>query len=119
MKSNMQVGLVVLVGLEDYFGSVNIMQKKVNDYMKRFPQVKQLRVYPCLGAKRYTAVFLLNNKRKVVHFGMKGGFTYLDGASEKKRNSYKARASKITNSEGMYTYRIPGTANSFSYWLLW
>lgn len=52
-------------------------------------------------------------------FGLSGSFTYADGASEQKRNAYRARASKMKNKQGEYTYKIPYTKNYLAYWLLW
>lgn len=56
---------------------------------------------------------------KIIHFADPNATTFIDGADEKKRKSYLARASKITNKEGKYTYKIPYTANYLSYHLLW
>jgi hypothetical protein len=90
------------------------------EYEKRFPQVKNLVLsVSTASGKRLTATFVLHGQKCMVHFGLKGAYTYSDGAPPEKRDSYKARASKITNAKGEYTYMIPGTANSFAYWLLW
>lgn len=89
-------------------------------YKKRFPQVANLILQPSrVGNKRLTAMFDIGGKRKMVNFGLRGAVTYADGASKKKRDSYRARASKIKNKKGQFTYLLPGTANSFAYWLLW
>ena len=50
------------------------------------------------------------------HFGAKNSQTFIEGASEQKRDSYRARASKITNKEGQYTYKIKYTPNFLAYW---
>jgi hypothetical protein len=56
---------------------------------------------------------------KIIHYGLKGSQTWIEGASEDKKNSYQARASKITNKNGEYTYKIRYTPNFLSYWTLW
>lgn len=89
-------------------------------YMKKFPKVKKLRLTESdRHGKRLKALFMLDGKKHTIHFGDFYSETYYDGASETKRRAYQARASKIKNKEGEFTYMIPGTANSFSYWLLW
>lgn len=96
------------------------IQANVSKYKQLFPQVKQLLVKPSNKKdKRLVATFILDGDIHTVHFGQKGAFTYADGATIKKRDSYRARASKITNADNQYTYNIPGTANSLSYYLLW
>jgi len=55
----------------------------------------------------------------VVHFGMAKSTTFLEGADEKKRQLYLARASKIRNKKGEYTYKIKFTRSFLSYWILW
>lgn len=54
-----------------------------------------------------------------IHFGSDVSNTFLEGASEQKRNAYRARASKIKNKQGQFTYKIPGTANYYAYNILW
>jgi hypothetical protein len=56
---------------------------------------------------------------KWIHFGAKNSQTFLEGASEAKRDSYRARASKIKNKEGNFTYNIKYTPNFLSYFILW
>lgn len=96
------------------------IRSNVAKYHRIFPSVKNLHILPSHSPhKRFTAIFNLNGRRRVVQFGQRGAFTFADGAPRSKRDSYLARASKITNARGQYTYRLPGTANSFAYWLLW
>lgn len=96
------------------------IRQNIIKYHRLFPSVKNLVVVPSSSLnKRLTAVFYMGGRRHVVHFGLRGATTYADGASKAKRDSYRARASKITNASGQYTYKIPGTANSFAYHLLW
>jgi hypothetical protein len=54
-----------------------------------------------------------------VDFGARGSQTYLEGASESKRKAYQARASKIKNKAGEFTYQKKYTPNFLSYWVLW
>lgn len=56
---------------------------------------------------------------KVIHFGDKNSLTFLEGADDKKRKAYQARASKITNKDGEYTYKIRYTPNFLSFNILW
>jgi len=98
----------------------NQIRRNINKYNRLFPQVKKLHVRTSDSKnKRLTATFVLNDKLHMVHFGLAGAYTYADGAPKSKRDSYQARASKITNAAGRYTYKIPGTANSLAYHLLW
>lgn len=62
---------------------------------------------------------MITPKGKTVHFGSDTSNTFLEGATEQKRNAYQARASKIKNKDGKYTYKIPYTANYLSYNILW
>lgn len=96
------------------------ISKNIGKYRRLFPSVKNLHISPSSSPnKRLKAEFIMNGRPYIVHFGLKGAYTYADGAPISKRDSYRARASKITNAKGEYTYKIPGTANSFAYHLLW
>lgn len=89
-------------------------------YMKLFPEVRDLIIVQSNRInKRYRAEFVMNGKDYVVHFGQLGALTYLDRKDAAKRNAYQSRASKIRDKSGATTYNKPGTANSFSYNLLW
>lgn len=54
-----------------------------------------------------------------VHFGAKGSQTFIEGASEQKRNAYRVRHSKIMMKNGKPAYLQPFTKSYLSYWLLW
>jgi len=96
------------------------IEKNIQSYSARFPTVKNLIVFPSwLPTKRLVASFDLDEKKHIVHFGQRGAKTYADGTTKIRQRSYKARASKIKNNAGEYTYKIPGTANSLSYFVLW
>ena len=84
------------------------MDKKIAEYTERFPYVTEMYITKSNRKnKRFKAKFILYGKHKVVHFGLLGAKTYFDGASKKKRDSYLARARKIKNKEGNYTYNLP------------
>jgi len=94
--------------------------RKIPAYERRFPAVKELKIVRSdREGKRLKATFMLRGARRTVHFGLDGAYTFADGAPRRKRDLYRARASRITNADGQYTYLIAGTANSFAYWLLW
>ena len=96
------------------------LRSKIKNYTRLFPRVKNLIIYKSTRAgKRFTAEFDLAGRHRMVHFGLAGAFTWFDGAEKTKRDSYRARASKIKNAAGKYTYKIAGTANSFAYHILW
>lgn len=96
------------------------MERRIAAYESRFPAVKALHVgRSTRKGKRYAAEFVMNGRPHRVDFGQDSATTYLDGAPTAKMRAYRARASKITDKYDRYTYKVPGTANSFSYWLLW
>jgi hypothetical protein len=60
--------------------------------------------------KRYVAIF---DNGKKVHFGLKGGQTYIDHLDKAKRDAYLKRHQKNEDWEDPYT---PG---ALSKWILW
>ena len=66
---------------------------------------------------RKKIMVIIDGKR--IDFGAKGSNTWLEGASKQKRDAYRARASKITNKNGEYTYLIRYTPNFLAYNILW
>lgn len=89
-------------------------------YMRMFPAVTDLTIGPSNRInKRYRADFMMDGKWRIVHFGQLGAVTYLDRRDSRKKNAYQSRASKIRDKSGEVTYNKAGTANSFSYNLLW
>lgn len=46
-------------------------------------------------------------------------YGHMNHLDEKRRKAYRNRAEKIKNKKGEYTYKIPHTANWFSYNFLW
>lgn len=71
-----------------------------------------------LSPKPDKKIMVVINGKKI-HFGAKNSYTYLEGADNKKKESYQARASKITNKNGEYTYKIKYTPNYLAYHVLW
>lgn len=89
-------------------------------YMRKFPTVKDLKIErSSRPEKRFVARFMIGNRKRTVHFGLKGGSTYIDHRDKKIRAAWRARHSKIKLKDGRFAYRVPGTAESFSYHLLW
>lgn len=62
--------------------------------------------------KKWTAIFLIDDKERVVHFGARGYLDYTLGATDKQRNSYLARHDKEKNQPA-------NTPGALSYWVLW
>jgi hypothetical protein len=56
---------------------------------------------------------------KTIHFGDKNSTTFIEKEDEKKRMAYQARASKIKNKNGEYTYKIKYTPNYLAFHVLW
>lgn len=95
-------------------------QEQADKYMQIFPEVRNLVIKPSTRVgKRFRAEFIMDGKKQTVFFGQPGAVTYFDSPNEAKRNGFRSRASKIKDKAGEYTYNKPGTANSFSYNLLW
>lgn len=77
------------------------------------------------GNKKYKAI---NPDGTVTYFGDKryqqykdriGFYDYLDHKDKERRKNYRRRAEGITNKNGELTYKIPFTANWYSYHYLW
>ena len=63
--------------------------------------------------KRYTATFTSEGKQKTVHFGLKGGRTFIDHKDEKKKSAYLARHKVNEN------WNDPLTAGALARFILW
>ena len=70
-----------------------------------------LKAYKGAADKRYTAIF---KDGKTVHFGQRGGSTYIDHGNKEKRAAYIARHSKNGENWG-----DPRSAGALSRFLLW
>jgi hypothetical protein len=64
------------------------------------------------GDKRYEHYKTSDKIPKDLHI-------YPEHKDEKRRASYRSRASKITDKDGKLTYQDPHTANYYAYHLLW
>ena len=56
---------------------------------------------------------------KIIHYGDKNSITFIERNDKEKQRLYQARASKITNKNNEYTYKIRYTPNFLSFWTLW
>ena len=56
---------------------------------------------------------------KWIHFGALGYQDYTQHKDKKRRENYRARASKIKNKEGKLTFKNKNSANFWAYHLLW
>ena len=65
--------------------------------------------------KRYFVVY--NNK--IINFGSKDGFTFIDHKDEKKRKAWRARHIKIKNKQGEHVYKLKSSPSYWSWNLLW
>ncbi len=63
--------------------------------------------------KKYTAIFNDGDKKKTIHFGLKGSTTYLDTGDKKLREAYRARHKKV------FDKAPPISASHLSYLILW
>ncbi len=69
-------------------------------------------------SKRYEATLNVDGKEKTIHFGQKGGSTFIDHGDTLKRANYRARhlASKR---EGKYIRDLAPSPAVLSFWILW
>ena len=65
--------------------------------------------------KRYMVLY----NDKWIHFGSSTGSTYIDHKDVKKRDAWRARHSKITNSKGQLVYKLKESASFWAFHLLW
>ena len=63
--------------------------------------------------KKYMAVFMGDDKKKTIHFGLKGSTTYLDTGDKKLRDAYRARHRAV------YNKAKPMSASRLSYEIIW
>jgi len=69
-------------------------------------------------SKRYQATLNIDGKDKVIHFGQKGGSTYIDHKDAQKRDNYRARHLASVR-EGKYIRDLSPSPATLSFWLLW
>jgi len=74
-----------------------------------------------LPTKKYSV--LVKNDRggtKIIHFGMKGSKDFRQGtATEKERDAYRARASKVKKKDGSLAVRDKNSPAYWSFNFLW
>jgi hypothetical protein len=64
--------------------------------------------------KKLVATFKVDDTIKKIHFGLKGSFTYAEGASDNVMNAYVKRHSALNED-----WSNPLTAGALAYWILW
>ena len=70
--------------------------------------------------KKFSVYVKKNNKVKLINFGAKGYPDFRSKtATKQQRKSYLARARKIKNKSGQYTYKLKHSPNYWSYHYLW
>lgn len=69
-------------------------------------------------SKRYQATLNIDGKDKIIHFGQKGGSTYIDHGDVQKRDNYRARHLASVR-EGKYIRDLSPSPATLSFWLLW
>jgi len=77
--------------------------------MKQFIALKRYR--GSLG-KKYTFIYKDDNVGKLVHFGSEGSKTYVEGASEEKKNAYISRHKVNEN----WNQINPGSLSRYILW---
>jgi hypothetical protein len=65
--------------------------------------------------KRFYVVY----KGKIINFGQLGATTFIDGASEIKKNAFHARHKKILLKDGTLAYLNKNQPSYWAYHLLW
>ena len=68
---------------------------------------------------RATKKLMLITATKIIHFGLKGSQTFVEGASAQKRKAYIARHSKIILKNGKQAILVKYSPAYLSYNLLW
>ena len=72
-----------------------------------------------LSNKKDKKLLVITKDGKKINFGLKNSHTFLEGAPKQKRDAYRARASKITNKDGEYTYLNYNSPNYWAFHILW
>jgi hypothetical protein len=63
--------------------------------------------------------FYVRYMGKKIHFGSKGGQTFIDHRDEKKRKNWRARHSKIRDKQGRLVHKLKTSPSFWSWTLLW
>jgi hypothetical protein len=69
-------------------------------------------------SKRFQASLNVDGKEKTIHFGQKGGSTYIDHSDKQKRDNYRARH-LASPREGKYIRDLTPSPATLSFYLLW
>lgn len=69
--------------------------------------------------KRFMITMSKNGKEQTVHFGLKGGSTFIDHHDPIIKKAWRARHSKIRLKDGRLTHKVRGTPSYYSWNLLW
>ena len=64
-------------------------------------------------------LMLLTASGKRIHFGAKGSHTFLEGATNQKKQAYRARHSKIKLADGRLAHKVRNTPAYLSWNILW
>jgi hypothetical protein len=57
--------------------------------------------------------------KKIIHFGLKNGHTFIDHHAKMKRANWRKRHGKIKNKKGEYVYSLKNSPSFWSFNLLW
>lgn len=80
---------------------------------------KNIRGTICCSNRGDKKLMLICEGGKIVHFGLCGSHTYLEGASSAKRAAYRARHSNIILKNGKRAIDVKYSPAYLSYHLLW
>lgn len=91
--------------------------------IKRYAKLKNLKLISYGISqnkdKKYFVEISYRDKHKKIHFGNINYEDYTKHKNKLRRQSYQARASKITDKYGNYSYKNPFQANFWAYYCLW
>ena len=90
-----------------------------DDFKKLQRKAKKLGAKYLDYSKRKNNKYVVEYEGKKVHFGSTKYEEYLIHKDLDRREKYLAKAKKITNKNGVYTYNSPSFANYWSVKLLW
>jgi CRISPR/Cas system CMR subunit Cmr4 (Cas7 group RAMP superfamily) len=91
--------------------------EQLKEYKKNKPLYKP--VVSTREAKKGMTYVMKDGKKRLIHFGDKSMSDYRLHKDEKRRKNYLARATKIKNKAGEYTYKDKNSPNYYSVKYLW
>ena len=68
--------------------------------------------------KRFVAIVITKDGSQIIHFGLRGGNTYIDTATEEERKNYRLRHYNNVKENMLIRELIP-SPSLLSYFLLW